>query len=204
MIRGELQNIGARFPVVDGTVDGYAVNSAGFRCAEFDTFAHNSTVLYLGGIHVFGVGLADDEIWCAQVHQALYPEMNYLNCGTVFQTLQESLLYLLQATKQFNIHRVYLTHPDYERNGAWLDIEPDFRSHNTLSNHSDVNGETRRFYSELCLESIHRVCGDKLITSCAPSLLGSIGRVDVGTDGVHPGPLTHQRIAQYMIHKEDK
>ena len=105
-------------------------------------------------------------------------------------------MYLLQANKCFNLHKVYLLYPDYEKNGCWLDYEHRYRSQNILSNRSSVNLKTRVFYSELALQSMKQICD--ITMYCAPHLLNKVGKVDVSRDGVHPGPQTHKLIAEWI------
>jgi len=183
----------------------YEHNSYGYRTKEFNFDSPDPSILCLGCSYTYGAGVKLTDTWVAQIEKQ-YPEYAVYNLGypggsgdTVVRTLA-SLGDKLNIKKVCILwpvlHRFELYHQQYVENILISDTSYKKFFMPELLNNEDSHFKNLRYKNQLLVNLLAEKYQYQIIensTDWVSSIL-----VDRGRD-IHPGPQTHQLIANYYI-----
>lgn len=112
----------------------HSYNSHGFRGPEITNLDAHS-VVYLGCSHTAGTGLALEDTWSWKLHQARFPDLEYVNAGVGggdIESCVNMLWYVHDSMLLSNVRHVFALVPPYHRSNVfvsdntleWVSVNP--------------------------------------------------------------------------------
>ena len=209
-------------------IEGYKVNSHGYRCAEFSPLpAGKKNAVVLGCSHTFGVGLEEDQHWVYHISQHNTDRIRWWNLGTPGAS-GDTVVRILQGTEEVLFPKLILIMwPSVTRRENFGDVDTykyetsetdwhNFQRNLFLSEkfakynnakiwHCFAQDDPKDYVADA------KNCWTKTnLKNCYPkwSRIKSnkkdreqISEIDKAKDGLHYGPKHHKTFAEDFLHK---
>jgi hypothetical protein len=181
----------------------YEHNSYGYRTKEFEFDSDRSSIICVGCSCTYGTGVAIEDTWVSKIKQQ-YPDYNVYNLGFSGGNGDTVVRTLLSVGDKLNTKIVCVLWPNQYR----FELYHKHYVENILIKHSnydkffppemlnDVHFENLQYKNQALLNLLTEKYQWRVIEN-STNWLSTIN-VDNGRD-IHPGPKTHQLVADYFI-----
>jgi hypothetical protein len=180
--------------------DRYEINEHGFRC---DSFQMRESVIYLGGLLVFGAAVEWKESWVYKFHNMLFEEYQLANLGMPLQGPVEGSWYLRTAMASLMPVVVVNMVSSYEKGEQCFlfddaSVPYDINKLNDEMGLRGINRNSRLFYNDMAVDYIRCMVPQNVLYFEIEKKEVEHLYCDKGWDNLHPGPKSHTAIAEYL------
>jgi hypothetical protein len=185
----------------------YVYNSTGFRTYNLDLYRDKKVNIALGCSHTLGVGIAESMRWSNLIEQATGIPM--LNFGVGGGTTDTVARIMTNVVSLFSVQTAYIFWPEASRFEKYYPNRPEIIPIiNIVSKSASIEdvwymskseSANRFFKNQAIVYMLSKIYNFSINELDSNTFFSQYGMLDLARDGSHPGPKTHQKIAEYFL-----